>query len=247
MRRADAACLGFLNLWEILGKSEAWTKTDHSYGKAPGNSLGGPARWWVGVSGSHQGGANSESQVDGNSNMAPACWLRGCGERGPRKGLMASVNTLVWEKSVWCQIIQLLPICLWCLSSCCPSTGAQSEWVSVSLCGPSKRNTWDSRSLPLPQWQIPLFFTARRYGDFSSWHWNPGLGSLVWGWDPPFLKGDHCSQDLSPDFYLSHSMGAAHSASLPLLSVSMWLLLYIFSSGTFIQPDFRCFWKTVVL
>ena len=32
--------------------------------------------------------------------------------------------------------------------------------------------------------QPPLVFTARNYEDVSSWHWSPGLGGLVWGWDP---------------------------------------------------------------
>ena len=32
----------------------------------------------------------------------------------------------------WCWIIHLLPICLWCLSICCPSTEAQREWVWIS-------------------------------------------------------------------------------------------------------------------
>ena len=35
----------------------------------------------------------------------------------------------------------------------------------------------------LPQTQSPLVFAARSYGDLSSWHWNPWLGVLVWGWD----------------------------------------------------------------
>ena len=29
----------------------------------------------------------------------------------------------------------------------------------------------------------PLDSAARSYGDLSSWHWDPGLGTLVWGWD----------------------------------------------------------------
>ena len=32
--------------WEILGQSEVWTKTGHSFGKATGNSLCGLASWW---------------------------------------------------------------------------------------------------------------------------------------------------------------------------------------------------------
>ena len=56
-----------------------------------------------------------------------------------RKGTLASATTSLWEKvspwlSPWCQTIQLLPVCLWCLSICCSHAGAQTEWVSVSLC-----------------------------------------------------------------------------------------------------------------
>ena len=35
----------------------------------------------------------------------------------------------------------------------------------------------------LLQPQSLLVFTARIYGDLSSWCWNPGLCSLGWGWD----------------------------------------------------------------
>ena len=38
---------------------------------------------WGGVSGNHQGRANSVSLVVGDSDMAPACWL--CGRMGPEK------------------------------------------------------------------------------------------------------------------------------------------------------------------
>ena len=31
--------------------------------------------------------------------------------------------------------------------------------------------------------QIPLVFTAKNYRNLSSWHWNPGLFGLAWGWD----------------------------------------------------------------
>ena len=57
--------------------------------------LGGPISWvytqvgWDGVSGDLQGGSNSVSQVDGVSDMAPACCL--CGG-GFAKGTTASAH-----------------------------------------------------------------------------------------------------------------------------------------------------------
>ena len=75
--------------------------------------------------------------------------------------------------------------------------------------------------------QSPLVFTARSYGDFSSWHWNPGLGGLIWGWDTSLLRGKLHSQDIHPDFYPPHvGMGPALSVSLPFPPVLMWLLLF---------------------
>ena len=40
---------------------------------------------------------------------------------------------------------------------------------------------WDEKFLP-PTESL-LIFTARSYEDLFSWHWNPGLDGLVWGWD----------------------------------------------------------------
>lgn len=37
----------------------------------------------------------------------------------------------------------------------------------------------------LTQPQSPLVFTARSCGNFSFWHWNPGLGRPLWGLVPP--------------------------------------------------------------
>ena len=33
-----------------------------------------------------------------------------------------------------------------------------------------------------------LVFAARNCMDLSSWHWNPSLGDLMWGWDSSFLR-----------------------------------------------------------
>ena len=68
----------------------------------------------------------------------------------------------------------------------------------------------------LPPLQPPLASTARSYGNFSSWQWNPGLGSLVWGLDPLLLK--YPSQFLST----TRGYGTACSTSLG-LCVSLYI------------------------
>ena len=50
------------------------------------------------------------------------------------------------------------------------------------MCGFFKRNCLGLQKF-LPPTQSPLVFAARSCGDLSSWHWNPCLGGLVWGWD----------------------------------------------------------------
>ena len=67
------------------------------------NSLGGPIIGWDGVSGYLQGEANSVSQVDGVSDVVPACRLCGSVEGQFRKGTMASAHLSFWEKAV-CQL-----------------------------------------------------------------------------------------------------------------------------------------------
>ena len=67
---------------------------------------------------------------------------------------------------------KLLP---WCWSS---------EGVSLNkfLCGFVKGNCLGLHPFLLPT-QPLLVFAARSYGDISSWHWNPWLEGLVWGWN----------------------------------------------------------------
>ncbi|KAF6104299.1 hypothetical protein HJG60_011277 [Phyllostomus discolor] len=121
--------------------------------------------------------------------MAPPCQL--C-QGGLRKETVASVSTSLWEK---------LP------PSSHPGAGQfssspnvsgalhslsqywSSKGVSLSLCvGPLIGSAKDFRSFCLPQSQSSLVFAARNCGDFSSWHWNPGLVGLLWGWDPWLLR-----------------------------------------------------------
>ena len=54
---------------------------------------------WGRALGNHRSGAHSVSQVDGDSDVAPTCWLCGSVGGGIVKGTMASASTSVWEKA----------------------------------------------------------------------------------------------------------------------------------------------------
>ena len=103
------------------------------------------------ASGNHQGGENSVSQVDGVSDMAPACWV--CDGEGSEKGQWPMPAFLSVRKL--CQVRALMPdtsvppcmplvpfkLLPWCWSS---------EGVSLSMrpcVGSLKGTAWDSRSL----------------------------------------------------------------------------------------------------
>ena len=51
---------------------------------------------WGSASGNHQAGANSVSQVNEVSDMAPTCWFF---SGRLRKGTMAPASPSVWEKA----------------------------------------------------------------------------------------------------------------------------------------------------
>ena len=89
----------------------------------------------------------------------------------------------------WCQVLQFLLVCDWCPSSCHSGAGAQREWVWVgeSMGGFFKGNSLGLQKF-LPLTQTPPVFAARSCGDLSSWHWNPGLGGLMCGWDSLLLR-----------------------------------------------------------
>ena len=89
----------------------------------------------------------------------------------------------------------------------------------LRLCGPFRQSflkIWQFLPLPPPA----LIFTARSYGDLSSWCWNPGLCSLVLGWDRFFSR--------YPSWLLSttHDCGTAraHSAATLPLCATLCLL-----------------------
>ena len=77
LSKISGVCRGkMLFIGEILGKAKAGGKRDQFMEKQLGICLCGPASWVTGVLGNHQGRANSGSQVDGDSDMAPACQLK---------------------------------------------------------------------------------------------------------------------------------------------------------------------------
>ena len=152
---------------------------------------------WGRVSGNHQGWVNSISKADGDSDMVLACVDR------LSEKIMASARTFVWEKAAppWCQTIQFLPICPWCLSSCYPSAGAQSKWVlSKFMCGPFKRNTWDSRSPVSLSHNLCWFLQPAVMG--TPLPSTRTLGWVIWcgARTSRSLVGDLCSWDIPPDF-----------------------------------------------
>ena len=122
---------------------------------------------WVGVSGNHQDGAKSVSQVNGVSDTAPpvvcVCVLGG----SLRKATMVSASPFVWQKaapllSPQCQTIQcvsLVPFKL--LPQCWSSKGVN---LHKFMPRPFREH------LGLTQPQSPLVFTVRSYGNLFSWH-----------------------------------------------------------------------------
>ena len=114
-----------------------------------------------------------------------------------------------------------------------------------SIMGPLRGDAWESCTFFL-QPQPPLVFIARSYGDLPSWNWNPGLGGLVWGWDPLLLR--YLSQFSSITCVWDCTSAPLHLCiSLPLhaspylrpsyLSGWMWLLQFL-GCWTSISLDF---------
>ena len=162
-----------------------------------------------------QGRANGVSQVDGSSDMAPACWLCGCVEGSERDnglclpfclGESCAPALALMPDPTLSPCMPLVPFKLlpWCWSS-------EEVSLSKSMCGFLKRNYLGLQKF-LPSTHSPLVFAARSYGDLSSWHWNPGLGG-------PGVGLVLLAPEISlPDFYLPHiCVGPAHSVCQPLL------------------------------
>ena len=120
---------------------------------------------------------------------------------------------------------KLLPLC-W-------SSEGMSQ--SKSVYRPFKRNSWDSRRPLSNSATTPTGFYSQKLWGLLFLALKPWAGDQVWSWDPSLLRGEFCSWDIPPDFYLSHvSVGLACYMSPPLLSVLMWLLLYFPGCRTYI-------------
>ena len=217
---------------ENLGKSEAWAKRSHSNGK-PLETAGVCLKvGWAKASRNYQGGANSE----------PGWW---------RLIVLASSSVALWEeglsKEQWplpallsrrklSQALALMPdssvlsICLWWLNLLPP------YWIleGVSLCtGPLRGTARESSSSVFHSLNFHWFWVpngnkspARSCGDLSFWHWNPGLGDLVWGWDPLLLR--------YPAQFLSATRGCGTS-SIPRLCCFYQSWCNLFFSPVFVE------------
>ena len=171
----------------------------------------------------HQGGPNSVSQVDEVSDMAPVCHLCGTVWGGlkkkypqwflptlpsgrklhPRSHPAAGhFSSSLYVSGAW---LQLLP----------PSWSSEGVSLSQLLINHLWRTARKSRGFCRLRPQSPLVFTTRSYGNYFSWHWNPGLGAWCG-------TGTFHSWGNLPDFYPPY-MGVkpAHSTYPPLLPVKI--------------------------
>ena len=150
IKESYRSCQGqMLLVWEILERSEAWDKfiwKCHWKQLVWSWKLGG-----VASQGITRTGQTMIARLMGTQIWCLTVSSMWC---GLRKRTMASANTFVWENAAspaltWCQIIEFLLVCSWCLLSCCPSAGVQREWVHVKFVyRPFQGNSWDSRSPP---------------------------------------------------------------------------------------------------
>ena len=117
---------------------------------------------------------------------------------GLRKATMASASTYVWEKAApqllpWCQTTQLFLICLCCLLTCFPGSGAQSNSVWVSLYTGSLRGTAKESS-------ISIFHSLILTGFYSQKLWKLLLPLETWAEGPGLWLGPHTPEISFPIF-----------------------------------------------
>ena len=183
---------------------------------------------WGGALGNHQGRATCFT----------ALWL--CIGGGLGEGTMPLPGFLRFAWHLACAIGTFPAVALVLNPS-----GGGSSYI-LSLCGLFKQSVLKIQQFLLLL-QTPPVFTARSYGDLSSWCWNPGICSLAWGWDhwlsryPSwFLPTTHeCGTACSAaTISLRHTASLPISASLPLLPVWMNVASLILDCCTSIQLHF---------
>ena len=69
----------------------------------------GPQIGWSRLSGNHQGGADSVSQADGDSDMVPACQFCVCFVRGGLRKEQWPLPALLSERKLPLQLLALIP------------------------------------------------------------------------------------------------------------------------------------------
>ena len=103
-----------------------------------------------------------------------------------------------------------------------------------SMCGFFRGNCLRLQKF-LPPTQSPLDFAARSCGDLSSWHWNPELGQGM----PGVRLGLLAPKITLLNFHLPHvSAGPAHSTSMPLLQVWMYVVSLVLYLSDFHSTQF---------
>ena len=116
----------------------------------------------------------------------PALWEEGSSKEQLPLPAHLCGRKLPLQLSPWCQTIQVLPMCLWCLENSSPGSRAQREWVWVSPCmDPWRGTTWVSRSFHFPQPRCLLFYYSQKLWGLLSLTLGPwtrghgmGLGPL---------------------------------------------------------------------
>ena len=144
---------------------------------------------WGQASGNHLGRANSGSQVDGVSNMMPPAGFVALFRVGSENQQWVPPAFLSGRKlppALTLMPDNLVPPHMSLMPFNLVPLHWSSEVVSPNkcVCWPFKRNFLGFQTFLFSTSSPPLFFTARSYRDLSSWHWNPGLGVLMWGGDP---------------------------------------------------------------
>ena len=185
--------------------------------KSHGYQLG-----WNGVLGVLQGGANSASQVDGVSDVAPACWICGSVRAGRAQkmdnGLCQSfylgescspVPALMPDTLVpSCMPLVLFKLLPWCWSS-------EGMSLSMSLCGFFKGNCLGLQKFLLPT-QSPLFFCSSKLWGLIF------LALQLWAGGSGVGLGLFTPEISLQNFYPPHmdvGPAQAHSMSSPFLPV----------------------------